>query len=243
MLRRFLLVVLIFLIAVVVAADRVGALAAAHVLASKVESDEHLPNRPDVSIDGIPFLTQAFGGDYKDVSITAHDVPVAQVPVTTLHVNLHHAHLPFGRVIRGSVSTVPIDRITGSAFISFTDANDYLARHSPVASLVQLQPSGTAGSATVLDRITVGGRRLTLRGEGTVSVSNNVVRVGVSKLSGAVASGGHVASSVINLALRQLNLAFPLQSIPFQLQLTSVQITPTGITGTGVATNVVLGKH
>jgi hypothetical protein len=241
--RRLLLVVLVFLIAVVIAVDRVGALAAAHVLASKVESDEHLPSRPDLSIGGIPFLTQAFGGNYKDISVTAHEVPVEQVPVTTLHVTLRHAHVPFSKVIHGSVSTVPVDRITGSAFISFDDANTYLARHSPVGSLVQLRASGTPRTATVLDRISVGGRRLTLQGVGSVTVSSNVVRLDVSGLTGTLASGAQAPSSVLSLALRHLNVSFPLQSIPFQLRITSVEFTSTGITGTGVATDVVLGKH
>lgn len=243
MLRRLLIVVLVFLIAVVVAVDRVGAIVGAHVLASKLESDEGLPNRPSVSIHGIPFLTQAIGGKYSNVSVTASEVPVDQVPVTTLHVDLHGVHVPLSKVISGSVSQVPVDRITGSVLISFADANRYLAKHSPVHSLVSLRPGTSDAAVSVLDRTRIGGQLLHLHGVGTLSVADNVVSVDVSKLTGSGKSGGSAYSSTLSLALRALDITFPLEEIPFQLRLTSVTVTSSGIQGSGSAQRVVLGEH
>lgn len=226
MFRRFLIAVLIFLIAVVVVADRVGAIVGAHVLAGKVKTDEHLSSRPSASIGGFPFLNQAFGGNYKDVTITAHNVDLSGVTVTTLTAHLHGVHLPFGKVVHGSVSQVPVDRVDGTAFVSFANVNSYLAsRHLSV----RIAP-GHNGEAAVTDRVVVHGKHLSLTGLGSATVSGNIIRVQVTKLSGPVNLGNRVA-----------NFTVPLHALPFRIALESVSVTPTGLSGTGGATNIVLG--
>lgn len=234
MVRRLLIVVLIFLIAVVVAVDRVGGLVAAHVLASKLESDEHLPNRPSVSISGIPFLTQALSGKYHEVSVTAHEVPVEHVAVTTLIAHLHGVHVPLGKIFHGSVHTVPVDRVDGSAFVSFDDANSYLATHSPAGSLVRLV-GGSNGSVLLTDRLRLAGKVVTLHGVGSLTVSRNVIGVGVRQLTGAPAA-------LISGLVGNLSVTLPLQALPFRIVLQSVTVTSTGVMATGGAIGVVLGS-
>jgi hypothetical protein len=229
----------IFLIVVVIAADRVGAIAGAHVLAGKLQTDEHLPNRPSVSIDGIPFLTQAFGGKYKDVKVEADEVPVDQVQVTTLTAHLRGVHVPFGKVIQDSVSEVPVDHIDGTAFVSFADANTYLANHRVAGQLITLAPGGH-GTVTVTDQAALVGKRLSLHGIGSISVSRNVVTVGVSRLTGLTGKRGVAEERQFT---KNLHISFPLESLPFQIRLRSVTVTPSGLSGVGDATNVVLGSH
>jgi hypothetical protein len=232
----------IFLIAVVIAADRIGAVVGAHVLAGKVEDFEHLQNRPGASIGGIPFLTQAFGGKYHDVKITAHEVLVNEVPVTTLTANLHGVHLPFSKAIHGSVSQVPVDRVDGTAYVSFSDANTYLAKH-PVAAgqSVQLSPGRSARTVNVTDRVRVAGKgaALTLRGVGLIGVSSNVVTVAVSQLAGTGNPGVPKRKGVP----ARLRVSLPLQGLPFRLQLNTVTVSSTGMTAVGGATNIVLGAR
>jgi hypothetical protein len=235
--RRFLIVVLIFLIAVVIVGDRVGALVGAHVLAGKVQTDEHLPNRPSASIGGIPFLTQAIDGKYKDVTITAQEVPVNQVQVTTLTAHLKGVHLPLSKVIGGSVSQVPVDQVTGTAFVSYADANSYLAKHRLGGQLIRLS-SGGGATLDVLDKAKVAGQKVSLRGSGTLAVKGNVVSVAVASLSGSKA-----AASLVSAVLKKLNISFPLTGLPFRLQLSSVSVTTAGLTGSGGASHIVLGSH
>jgi DUF2993 family protein len=240
MLRRFLLALLIFLLIVVVVADRVGALVAAHVLAGNVQTDENLTNRPTVSIKGIPFLTQAFGGKYHDVRLTDHGVLVNEVPITTLTVDLRGLHLSLGKALHGSVSQVPVDHVTGTAFVSFSDANSYLAHHLPAATSIRIAPGPNRRTVAVVDRVRLGGHRFTLRGNGEVTVSNNVVAVDVAGLTpGATA----VAAPLLSRALAKAPVSFPLQALPFQLKLTAVTVTTSGLSGAGRADDVVLGSH
>jgi hypothetical protein len=240
MLRRFLIAILLFLVIVVVVADRVGALVGAHVLAGKVQTDEHLQNRPSVTIKGIPFLTQAFGGKYSDVHLTGHEVLVDEVPVTTLTVDLHGVHLPFSKTIRGGVSEVPVDRVTGTAYVSFSDANYYLAHHLPAGTSIRLGPGTSPHTVSIVDRVHLAGRLLVLRGDGGVAVSANVVSV---DLSGLTSTGTTVAGPLLNQALANAAVSFPLQTLPFKLQLSDITATSSGLTGAGSADHVVLGSH
>jgi hypothetical protein len=233
MFRRFLIAILIFLIAVVIAADRVGAVVASHVLASKLQTDEHLPSRPSTNIGGIPFLTQAFGGKYSDVSVTAHAVPVNNVTVTTLTAHLHGVHVPVSKVLGGSVTEVPVDRVDGTAFVSFTDANSYLAHHSAAGQLIQLSP-GHNGDANVTDTLRIGGKKVQLRGSGHASVTGNVITLSVTQLTGA-------SKRLATRVLRQLQVRVPLQNLQFRMQLHEVTATASGLSATGDAQHVVLG--
>jgi hypothetical protein len=239
MLRRFLIAILVFLVVVVIAADRGGEVVAAHVLAGKLQSDENLPQRPDVSIHGIPFLSQAFRGRYQNVAITAHEVPVNGIRVTTLSANLKGVRLPFSKAIQGSASQLPVDRVTGSVFVSFADANAYLARHRVAGSVVTLHP-GPGGDAAVTDRFQVAGHAVTLHGSGSLSVSGNLVTVDVARLAAGPLGG--VASALLSSALNQLHISFPLRGLPFRLQLRSVSVTSGGLAGSGNADHVVLSN-
>jgi hypothetical protein len=239
--RRFLIAVLIFLIAVVVAADRLGAIVAAHVLASKVKTDERLQGQPDASIGGFPFLTQAFSGHYKDVTIKATNVPVSGVSVTSFTAHLREVHIPFSKVFHDSVSQVPVDRVDGTAFIAFGDVNSYLGDHHPPGQLLNLSPASGNDRATVLDKQRIGHKIYTLHGVGKLSLSGNVIVAEVTKLSGT--SGGKpVSAKVLKQALTAMRVGVPLRSLPFRIRLTSVSISSTGISVTGDAVDVVLGS-
>lgn len=237
MLRRFLIAILLFFVIAVVVADRVGALVAAHVLAGKVQTDEGLRNRPTAKIGGFPFLTQAVSGKYHDIKITDHEVQVNEVPVTTLAVDLKGVHVPLSKILRDSVSQVPVDTATGTAFVSFSDANAYLASHLPAGEVVRLSPSSTNTTAAAV-KVTVGGQRISLHGVASVTVSGNVVSVAISQVS---QSG--LSAATVNQLLSNLHVRFPLQSLPFEIQLHTVKLDASGITAAGGASHIVLGSH
>jgi hypothetical protein len=233
--RRILILVAVVLVGILVAADRVGASVGAHVLAKKVQDFEHLPNRPSASIGGIPFLTQAFNGKYSDVSIVARGVPVSGVNVTTLNADLRGVHIPLSLVVHNNVSEVPVDKVTGSAFVTFSDANSYLAQHRIGGQLIELG-KGPEGGATVFDTTRVHGQVVRLHGVGAVSVSDNVISVDVAGFSGP-------ADKTLTAILDHLSITVPLRGLPFRMQLQTIEVTPQGLRGAGVASNIVLGRH
>lgn len=240
MVRRFVVAVLIFLIASLVAADRLGAIVAAHVLAGKVQTYEHLPSRPSATIGGIPFLTQALTGHYKDVTIEASNVPIHGLSVTSLIAHLHGVHIPISSV-HGSVSQVPVDQVTATAFVAYAAINTYLNSHQPRDNSLSLHP-GTGSQPVVVDHMRVDGKPVTMRGVGTVSLVGNVLAVGVTDLV-RTSGGTSVNKASLQRVLRRLKVAVPLRGLPFRISLQSVSVSAFGVTVVGGAQDVVLGSH
>lgn len=123
---RRLLVLLVVLAGLLVAVDRVAVFAAEHVVASRIQDDEHLAHRPDVSIGGFPFLTQLAAGTYDDVEVTAHDLRAGPLTVDEVSTRLHGVHLSAGAVVTQHVSHIPIDRAHASVLITYAELNDVL---------------------------------------------------------------------------------------------------------------------
>jgi hypothetical protein len=225
MLRKLLVAFVLLVVVLVVAADRVGARVAAHVLAGKLQTDEHLSSRPSVKIGGLPFLTQAWHGHYGDVRVSTNDfITPDHVQLDTMSVDLLGVHVPLSDVLKGSVKTVPVDRVTGTVSVSFVDLEAYLARHGITLKLSETVDGdiGIRGSATQGS-----GLPKVLNGVAKISVSNSVLTLSVALgLTGA----------------RLVQIPVPLGGLPFRLTVKSVTVSADGITGTGVAKNVVLGS-
>ncbi|HVT21858.1 MAG TPA: DUF2993 domain-containing protein [Mycobacteriales bacterium] len=238
MLRRLLIAVLVLLVAAVVVVDRVGAHVAAHVLAGKLQTDEHLPNRPSVSIAGVPFLTQAIGGKYHDVSITAHGFKTPDgVTVTTLKATLHGAHIPLSKVLGGSVSKVPVDRVTGTAYVSFADITRYLGANGTSVTLRRTSPT----SIEVARKVPLGKRTAIATGIAKVTVNNDLIVLSVGDIDSTSIVGVKRQPSHVVL-VQPFSLAVPLRSLPFRIDVKSVTVGTSGITATGAADHVTLGS-
>lgn len=242
MFRRFLIAVLIFLLAVLVAADRLGAIVAGHVLAGKLQTDEHLDGRPDASIGGFPFLTQAISGKYSNITVKANDVVVNGLTVSSLTASLHGVHIRFSKALRGSVSLVPVDRVSATALVSIAEVNTYLSTHSPVGQRISIRAAGGT-QATVVDRLRVGKKTAVLQGVAALSLSGNEVKLGVSRLQRAPSSPVAVGAALLRSTLRSWKVVLPLRGLPFRVSLNSVTFSTVGVTVTGTAANIVLGAR
>ncbi|HZY76186.1 MAG TPA: DUF2993 domain-containing protein [Jatrophihabitantaceae bacterium] len=71
---RRLVIGIIVLVALLVAADRIGNVIAEHTVATTVQDSQHLAHRPDVNIAGFPFLTQLAAGKFGKVTLHDHDL-------------------------------------------------------------------------------------------------------------------------------------------------------------------------
>lgn len=217
----------VFVVVIVVVADRVGASVASHVLADKLKSDENLPSKPSTSIGGIPFLTQAASGKYNDVSVTATDFVTDGVHVSTMTVHLHGVHLPLGKVVGGSVHQVPVDRVDGSAQVSFAEMHRYLAGHGVSITFSR----GANGTLQAKDKVQIGPKSVTASVSVALSITSNVITL---TLNGLQQLGKAVGGSGV--------LAVPLQGLPFRVQLHSVSVGTDGVSATGSADHIVLGS-
>jgi hypothetical protein len=210
---RRLVIVLAVIVGLLVVADRVAKVAAQGVVASRIESDQGLSQRPDVTIHGFPFLTQALAGRYDDVSLTLHDLLDRSVPVKRLTVDLHGVHVPLGAVVSQHLSRVPVDRATAKVLLSYADLNSYFGgKHLRLSQ-------GSNGEVDVTGSVTVAGQTISASGSGRIDVSG----------SDLVVTVGH-----------GLDFTVPLGGLPFRIALVGANATKDGIVVQATASGLVL---
>jgi hypothetical protein len=210
--RRWLIVTAV-IVGLLVIADRVAVVAADNVVAARIKTDQNLSQRPHVSIHGFPFLTQALGGRYDDVTLTLHDLHDTAVPVRTLTVDLHGVHVPLGAVTSQHLSRVPVDRATATILLSFSGLNSYLGDKHLVVTGTPNGDIKVTGTATVL------GRTVTASGTGRIEVRG----------SDLVVTVGH-----------GLDFTIPLSGLPFRIALVEAKATKAGIVVQATASGLVL---
>lgn len=227
---RRLVIVLVVLLALLAVADRVGVVVAQSVLAGQIKDQLALEQTPDVTIRGIPFLTQAIGGTYKDVRVKLPAVDAGAVQNVAVDARLQGVHLPLSDAIRRQVDQVPVDRISGTLTIPF----DELARASGISGL-RITREGDAlklsGSVRVL------GRQVDASAVGRVEVNGNDIAINAEQ---AEVAGIPVPQPVLDAAARLLSFRVSPRNLPLSLRITAVDIGDEALLVGAVSDDVVL---
>ena len=124
--RRLVLVV-VLLVGLLALADRLGAFAAERVVAMRMQSEQSLAVRPDVTIDGFPFLTQMFRGHYDRVDVTVRDLRRGSLDISKVVAHLFGVDVPFSRVVRQEVKRIVVHRANAEVDLNYADVNDLLS--------------------------------------------------------------------------------------------------------------------
>lgn len=226
------LVVLVVIIAVLLGvgllADRAVERWAEGYVADQLTQQAGLAGTPDVDVRGFPFLTQALEGRYDDVRISLTADELGQQG-TTAAVRLTGVHLPLSTVLSGDVQEVPVDRIEGTATLSYDLLSDQLGGDST------LGPEGDG--LRVTKTVEILGYTLPLTATGTVTLDGDELVVDVENASGA---GVDVPGFLVDRASDLLDLRYAVPALPFGLQLTSVTPAPDGVVVEVEATDTVL---
>ena len=227
---RRLLIVLVVLAALLVAADRVGVVVAQNRLASEIQQQLDLNAKPDVSIRGIPFLTQAIRGTYKDIRVQLPDVDAGDVRDLAVDARLQGAHVSLSDALGGNVDRIPVDQISGTLLIPY----DQLARASGISGLTITREGDSlrlTGSVQVL------GRSIKAEAVGRVEVNDGRIAINAER---AKVAGIPVPTAVLDEAARLLSFRVQPQNLPLNLRITAVHLTDTGLLVDAVSDDVVL---
>lgn len=101
---RVLIVTLVVLLALLVIADRVIAYAAASRISDDLHAQFHTNEKPEVTIEGFPLLTQAVAGSYERVRISGTGVDADQLDEVDVRLDLRQVRLPLKDAVSGNVS-------------------------------------------------------------------------------------------------------------------------------------------
>jgi DUF2993 family protein len=227
---RRLLIVALVLLALLVAADRIGVAVANRVLAGEIRNQLALDETPDVSIRGIPFLTQALGGDYEEVRVEIPDVDSGALQNIVIDARLQGVRVPLGDALRRQVDEVPVERITGDLSVGYEE----LARASGIAGL-RIVRDGEAlrltGSVVVL------GQQVDASATGRVEVSGDNLVISADR---AEVDGIEVPEAALDAAARLLSFRVQPTGLPLALRITGVDIEDAGLRVSAVSDDAVL---
>jgi hypothetical protein len=129
-------IALVVLILLLVGADFGAAAYAEHMISQKARTQLQLTDDPSVTIHGFPFLTQALGGDYSHISVSAAGVPVGdKLQDVALNAELEGVTAPLSDLTSGNTKAITIGKLTGSVTIKAAD----LARVAPLDKIKDLR--------------------------------------------------------------------------------------------------------
>ena len=215
---KALAVLLVLVLGLLVLVDRVGVSVAEGQVAEQVEARGGLAGTPEVDIAGFPFLTQALSGEYDDVRIHLTAEQLAQPAGTEADVSLRGVHVALSDVLSGSVEQIPVDRVDGTATLSY----DLLAQQ--LGGDTTVRPEGDRLQIT--RSLDVLGAQVPVTATGTVALEGQDLVIDVSDAS---AAGVDAPGFVLDQAADLLDLRYRVPTLPFGLQLTSVEPQEDGV--------------
>jgi hypothetical protein len=231
---RRLVIVLVILFGLFAAADRIAVSVAQSQVADKLKSSRGLTQKPSVSIEGFPFLTQLVGGKLDEVNVHATGMVVHGPEGPSVTLQDFDADLK-GVRLEDDYSTAVADSATGTAVISYADLSAALPNHTTVS----YGGASNVKVSTTVDLPILG--QQTLSGTADVDVTNGDT-IGLSGISGVSGlGGGSGLGAAAGLIGSYLEPKFQLAGLPQGLGLTRIQAEPDGVAvsvaGTGVSLN------
>ncbi len=222
-----LLIVVIVLLGLLIAADFAARSVAQDKFASEIQN-HGFPKKPDVSIQGFPFLTQLVSRDIQQVNIRSANVPEGPVTIKSMNFVLNGLHLNSG------YSGGTVDTLTGSVFITFPElANALTSQAGALGSLV-----GRAGltlTAASSDEVKASINLVLI----TASATWRITAVDGNKIHAQLVSSSGLPSSLLSSVS---NITLHLPALPLSVSLQSVSVTPDGVTGHLAGSNLQLGS-
>ncbi len=210
-------VVLLVLAGLAVGVDFLARSVAEARLASEIQS-HGFPKKPDVTIEGFPFLTQVARRDLSQVRISSTDVPEGLLTITDVNAVLSGVH------IDSRLNGATVDQVTGTVLISFPDLARTLTQQvGPLGSLLgaaglTLSDAGPDEARASLDLLVTTG-----------SATWRVTQLSGNELNIRLVSSSNVPSSLLG-SISNINVQIP--KLPLGMTIQSVRITPAGVAGT-----------
>jgi hypothetical protein len=224
MLRRI-VVALVVLVAVLIGVDRVAVWLTERALAGKVQKAEHLEHRPGISVKGFPFLTQVVGGRYDEVDVAIRDLHTSVgLNISELDAALIGVHVRLSDVIKGDVQSVPVDRGTANARITYADIDAALSGVVPGGVLAVHTSRGTGSRVRLAIRYTGPGGPATVGGVAGVTLVGG--RLHITPLADTITGISQALGAQI---ARLLTVSFALPLLPFGYQLTGAGVDAAGV--------------
>ena len=219
--RKF-LVLLIFLLVLLAVADRGAHYAAESEIAKRISYQYEMAAKPEVTIGGFPFLTQAIGGNYQEIHVVTGAMTVEEVQVDRVDVTLTDVQAPFAdlltepRVVAGGVE--------GTVLLPYSELQKRLSQGIVIET--------ANGTPRMSGDLAYQGFSVSLSSEFRIEVNGDELTVTPDNIE---LGEEFVPVSTVE---SMLTLTMKLPRLPFDLEVTGVELLPNGIQATAVGSNV-----
>jgi len=243
--RRLLItfiVLLVFLGLITVLADRLGASFAERMIGDRVSqqiaSNNATSSEPQVSIKGVPFLTQVFNGEYKEIQIGVRDFagPAGNgetVKLPQLDLRALDVLAPLD-TIRSGQGDIVAGTVTGTGTIDYVTLAELSGRDG-----VKLAEKD--GKLAVTAPVEILNQTVTINGTANLEVAKgNTVRVRFDQVTAEGLPDVPLVQNALNNYAKQLAIDLKVPELPLALNVEKVQPTPTGLAVTATAKDVPL---
>lgn len=242
--RRALIVITIMLIVLaglLVVGDRAAVGFAERAIAERVSQEltrqDAQSAPPEVTVAGVPFLTQVVAGEYEKITILLRDVRGS--------VNGSSLTLPrldvVARDVRASIDTL---RTGQGEVVARTVDGTATVTYESVAELVErrgLQLAEEDGKLVGSAPLEILGREFIVRGAATLSVDDQGrIKVDFEELTAEGLPNIPGVQQLITAYAEQISFTAPLPDLPFQLVVQEVRVLPEGLVVTASAQEVPL---
>jgi LmeA-like phospholipid-binding len=239
-----LIVLLLILAGLAVAADRVGKSYAERMISDKVAeqvaNQKATSEKPDVTIQGFPFLTQVSRGHYDEIKIELANFagPAGNnrtVKMKLLDVRAKDVAAPL-ETIRSGNGNIVAGTVTGIGEIDYPQLVELIGQ--PGVKLAAKDGKLT-GSAPVQ----VLGQTVNVTGTAELTVkSGNVVQVRFSNVSAAGLPDNPLVKGLINSYVNKLAFDLKVPALPLKLTVQKVEAQADGLKVTAGAADVALNS-
>jgi hypothetical protein len=244
------LIVLLIIVGVVLfVADRVGRSYAERVISDKVAeqvaNQKATSEKPDVTIEGFPFLTQVSAGKYKEIKIELANFsgPTDQGANTKINVPLLDIR---AENVRASLNTlrnggdIVAGAVTGTGTIDYQQIASLIGKSGATPSGVTLtdQNGKLVGSATV----SVLSQQIKITSTVQLAVADGVVQVRLSDANSPDLPDIPGIKAILSTQVAKLAFDLKVPTLPLKLKVQQVQPEPAGIRFTAGASNVTLNS-
>jgi len=222
------LIAVVVLLGLLVGADRVALLIAENQLASRIQSSQHLSQKPDVSIAGFPFLTQVAARDFPQATVDIHGLDANGLTITDLHADLRGVHVDSG------FNAATVDTLNATAQLSYADIGKALSSKLNLGGVqvgtVQVSQAGADQIKASYDLLGV-----------TVSTTIDVTLSGPNTLEFR-SVGFQTPLSAIGLSPQNIDVSYDLGALPFGINLTQLTFTPSDVEVAAAGSHVSLSQ-
>ncbi|MDP4501285.1 LmeA family phospholipid-binding protein [Nonomuraea turcica] len=216
---RKLIVFLIVLVILLVVVDRVAAAGVERDLANRIAAAADLSGTPTVTIEGIPFLTQAVAGRYPEVRFNLGTFSYGGVPVKNLRGAAYDVTAPLADVLQNR-ATARAGRVTISGTLTRATIDKYAPRGVKIG--------GNGQRLTASGEVTVGVRKVQFNAEMRVEVANGGIRLQAEKIEGVPSQLAQFVSYTIPFK----------GELPFDVKVTGVKSVAEGLEFSAEASDV-----